>query len=153
MTDIQNNTTNPLNLVKLCVGVSAIEELQALIDYRLEQRQLNGKPIEQFHTTRMTPKRADELLQGGSLYWVIKGKVQVRQVLLDIRPFVDGEGIKRCDLVLEPRLIETEFQPRRAFQGWRYLKAADCPPDMGKGSGKDTLPNFLKSELDELGLL
>lgn len=152
MTQI-NPKTKPLNLVKLCVGVSAVEELQAAVDYRLEQRQLNGKPIEQIHTTRMTPKRADELLQGGSLYWVIKGRIQIRQVLLDIRPFVDGEGIKRCDLVLEPRLIETEFQPRRAFQGWRYLKAEDCPPDMGKGSAKDTLPNFLKSELSELGLL
>lgn len=152
MTQI-NPKTKPLNLVKLCVGVSAVEELQAAVDYRLEQRQLNGKPIEQIHTTRMTPKRADELLQGGSLYWVIKGKIQIRQVLLDIRPFVDGEGIKRCDLVLEPRLIETEFQPRRAFQGWRYLKAEDCPPDMGKGSTKGTLPNFLKSELSELGLL
>lgn len=142
-----------LNLVKLCVGVSAIEELQVWIDYRLEQRKLNGKPIEQIHTTRMMPKRKDELLQGGSLYWVIKGKIQIRQVLLDIRPFVDEEGIKRCDLVLEPRLIETDYQSRRAFQGWRYLKAEDCPPDLGKGSDSETLPNYLKSELSELGLL
>lgn len=142
-----------LNLIKLCVGVSAIEELQAWVDYRLEQRKLNGKPIEQIHTTRMTPKRKDELLQGGSLFWVIKGQVQVRQLLLDIRPFVDDEGIKRCDLILEPRLIETEFQPRRAFQGWRYLKTEDCPPDLGKGSGGKTLPNSLKVELSELGLL
>lgn len=148
-----NATTKPLNLVKLCVGISAVEELQAAIDFKLDQRQSSGRPIEQIHTTRMTPKRSDELLSGGSLYWVIKGKIQVRQVLLDIRPFVDGQGIKRCDLVLEPRLIETQFQPRRAFQGWRYLKLEDCPPDMGKGTDENTLPNFIKSELDELGLL
>lgn len=147
------NHVKPLNLVKLCVGISAVEELQAHIDFRLEQRQLNGKAIEQIHTTRMTPKRKDELLQGGSLYWVIKGKVQVRQVLLDIRPFVDDEGIKRCDLVLEPRLIETQIQLRRAFQGWRYLKAEDTPADLGAGRAGESLPNALKSELSELGLL
>lgn len=142
-----------LNLVKLCVGVAAIEELQAWVDYRLEQRKLNGKPIEQIHTTRMQPKRKDELLQGGSLFWVIKGNVQVRQILLDIRPFVDSEGIKRCDLVLEPRLIETQWQPRRAFQGWRYLTGEDCPSDLGKGDSDENLPNHLKSELSNLGLL
>lgn len=141
-----------LNLIKLCVGVSAIEELQAWIDYRLSQRQKNGKPQEQIHTTRMMPTKKDELLAGGSLYWVIKGNVQVRQHLLDIRPFVDDGGIKRCDLVMEPRLIPTEWQPRRAFQGWRYLKAEDAPKDLKVGSG-DMLPPELKSELSELGLL
>lgn len=142
-----------MNLVKLCVGVSAIEELQAWIDYRLSQRTLNGKPEEQIHTTRMMPKRRDEILAGGSLYWVIKGNVQVRQHLLDIRPFVDNEGIKRCDLVFEPRLIPTEWQPRRAFQGWRYLKAEDAPKDLKTGPGQTSLPPDLKLELSELGLL
>lgn len=141
-----------LNLIKLCVGVIAVEELQAWIDYRLSQRQKNGKPEEQIHTTRMMPTKKDELLAGGSLYWVIKGNVQVRQHLLDIRPFVDAEGIKRCDLVMEPRLIATEWQPRRAFQGWRYLKAEDAPIDMKLGAG-DALPADLKLELSQLGLL
>lgn len=142
-----------LNLLKLCVGVSAVEELQAWIDYRLSQRKRNGKPEEQIHTTRMIPKRRNELLDGGSLYWVIKGNVQVRQHLLEIRPFVDNEGIKRCDLVLEPRLILTQWQPRRAFQGWRYLKAEDAPGDLNSGSGEANLPQSLKLELAELGLL
>jgi len=142
-----------LNLVKLCVGVSAIEELQAWIDYRLEQRQKNGKPREQIHTTRMMPKRTEELLNGGSLYWVIKGNVQIRQHLLDIRQFTDNEGIKRCDLVLEPRLIHTEWQPRRPFQGWRYLKAEDAPKDLKSGSGDEVLPPEMRLELSELGLL
>jgi len=142
-----------LNLVKLCVGVSAIEELQAWIDYRLEQRSLNGKPIEQKHTTRMIPKRADELLAGGSLYWVIKGNIQVRQHLLEIRPFTDKEGVRRCDLVMEPRLIATQWQPRRAFQGWRYLAGEDAPADLGEDASRKALPQDLRSELSELGLL
>ncbi len=142
-----------LNLLKLCVGVSAVEELQAWIDYRLEQRRQNGKPAEQIHTTRMIPKRTDELLADGSLYWVIKGNIQVRQHLMDIRPFTDNEGIKRCDLVLEPRLILTQWQPRRAFQGWRYLKPEDAPVDLGTGSGVEDMPPDLRLELAELGLL
>lgn len=101
----------------------------------------------------MIPKRTDELLAGGSLYWVIKGNIQVRQHLIDIRPFTDKEGIKRCDLVLEPRLILTQWQPRRAFQGWRYLKPDDAPADLGTGSGIADMPPDLRLELAELGLL
>lgn len=142
-----------LHLLKLCVGVSAIEELQAWIDYRLEQRRANGDDVVQKHTTRMIPKRADELLAGGSLYWVIKGNIQVRQHLVDIRPFTDNEGIRRCDLILEPRLIPVRWQPRRAFQGWRYLKPEDAPADLPAGSGEAGLPADLRLELSELGLL
>lgn len=142
-----------LHLVKLCVGVSAIEELQAWIDYRLEQKRLRGQPAEQTHTTRMIPKRADELLDGGSLYWVIKGNIQLRQRLVDIRPFTDGEGIRRCDLVLDPLLIPTRWQPRRAFQGWRYLQAKDAPRDLSAAERDAALPPQLRRELAELGLL
>ena len=143
-----------LNLVKLCVGISAIEELQASVDYRLEERRRLGKPIEQIHTTRMVPRRRDELLAGGSLYWVIKGNIQLRQILLDIRPFTDDEGINRCDLVMEPRLIATNWHPRRAFQGWRYLAGDDAPDDLSNDqTGSGQLPGYLKSELSNLGLL
>lgn len=143
-----------LNLLKLCVGVSAVEELQAWIDYRIDEKRKRGVEAIQAHTTRMIPKRAEELLDGGSLYWVIKGNIQVRQMLVDIRPFTDQQGIKRCDLVLEPRLIMTEWQPRRAFQGWRYLKQDDAPADMGTGgAGIKALPPQLRLELSELGLL
>ena len=116
-----------LNLVKLCVGCSAIEELAAWIDFKLDERRRAGLPAEQFHTTRMVPKRVEELLDGGSLYWVIKGNVQCRQRLTDIRTFTDDEGTSRCHLVLDPRIIPTEWQPRRAFQGWRYLTSEDAP--------------------------
>ena len=143
-----------LNLLKLCVGVSAVEELQAWIDYRTDEKRRQGVEATHTQTTRMIPKRMDELLDGGSLYWVIKGNVQVRQHLLDIRPFVDPNGIRRCDLVLEPRLILTEWQPRRAFQGWRYLKPEDAPKDIGdSGSGVHALPPELRVELSNLGLL
>jgi hypothetical protein len=133
-----------LHLVKLCVGVSTLEELADWVG------SLAG---EQVHTTRMIPRRAGELLDGGSLYWVIRGNIQVRQRLLDIRPFIDGEGIERCHLVLDRELAPTFWQPRRAFQGWRYLLPAEAPGDLSSGSGVASLPPQLRLELAQLGLL
>jgi hypothetical protein len=144
----------PLHLIKLCVGCDSVEDLEEWIAFRLDERRRAGEPAEQFHTTRMVPTRTAELLDGGSLYWVIKAQVQCRQRLLDIRPFVDHEGIGRCHLVLEPKVIRTEWQPRRAFQGWRYLKEADAPRDLGSSSAAQmALPPQLRQELAELGLL
>ena len=91
-----------LNLIKLCVGCDSVEDLEEWIAFRLDQRRRAGEPVEHFHTTRMVPTRAAELVDGGSLYWVIKGSVQCRQRLLEVRPFVDSEGISRCHLMLEP---------------------------------------------------
>ena len=143
-----------LNLVKLCVGVDAVEELQAHVDSSLEQKRDRGEEVIQFHTTRMVPKRADELIDGGSLYWVIKGNIQVRQHIEEIRPFTDVAGISRCRIVLEPRLVMTEWQPRRAFQGWRYLTSKDAPRDLSRGrGGLMALPPELRRELADLGLL
>lgn len=143
-----------LNLVKLCVGVDTIEDLEGWIVFRLEERRRNGEPVEHFHTTRMIPKRVDELLDGGSLYWVIRGNVQVRQRLLEIRPFCDDEGIKRCRLILEPVLVPTQWQPKRPFQGWRYLLPKDAPADIAAGDdGFAELPAEFRRELAELGLL
>jgi hypothetical protein len=144
----------PLHLIKLCVGADSIEDLEEWIEFRLRERRLAGEPVEHFHTTRMVPKRADELAGGGSLYWVIKGKVQCRQRLLEIRPFTDGEGISRCHLVLEPKVIATDWQPRRAFQGWRYLKPEEAPMDLSsRPDGWQALPPELRGELADLGLL
>lgn len=143
-----------LNLVKLCVGVDTVEELEGWIVYRLEERRRNGDPVEHYHTTRMIPKRVEELLDGGSLYWVIRGNIQVRQRLIEVRPFRDGEGIRRCRLVLEPKLVLTAWQPRRPFQGWRYLEAKDAPADIAGGEdGFADLPAAFRRELAELGLL
>jgi hypothetical protein len=102
----------------------------------------------------MVPTRIAELVAGGSLYWVIKGSVQCRQRLLDIRPFVDGEGISRCHLVLQPEVVRTAWQPRRPFQGWRYLKEEDAPVDLSRGRSEELeMPPKLRRELADLGLL
>jgi hypothetical protein len=143
-----------LHLIKLCVGCDAIEDLEEWIRYRLKEARRAGKKPEHAHITRMIPKRAEQLLDGGSLYWVIRGNVQVRQRLLGVVPFRDGEGIQRCRLVLEPKTIATEWQPRRAFQGWRYLKTEEAPRDLGNArAGLRQLPPALRRDLADLGLL
>ncbi len=144
----------PLHLLKLCVGCDSVEDLEEWIAFRLEERRRAGEPVEQYHTTRMVPTRQAELVDGGSLYWVIKGSVQCRQRLTAIRPFVDGEGISRCHLILDPVVVRTNWQPRRPFQGWRYLKPEEAPADIGS-SQSDLLemPPKLRRELAELGLL
>ena len=103
---------------------------------RLAEMARNGETPEQRHTTRMVPKRVDELLDGGSLYWVIKGQIAVRQALLAVRPFTDHDGIGRCHLVLDPVMVPLDPRPHRPFQGWRYLRPDDAPPDFGIGAGR-----------------
>ena len=142
-----------LNLLKLCVGATSIEDQQSWIERTLAKKRAHGLAEEHIHTTRMVPKLIDELLDGGSLYWVIKGNIQVRERLIDIRPFTDKEGIRRCDLVMDGKLVPTQWQPRRAFQGWRYLKVEDAPADLAGDGGIASLPPGLRSELADLGLL
>src|SRR6185312_10940948 len=110
-----------LHLIKLCVGCDSVRDLEDWIrQKRKEKRKRSGK-AEHIHTTRMVPKRAAELTDGGSLYWVIRGQIACRERILDIRPFVDKDGIGRCRVVLDGKLILVEPRPRSAFQGWRYL--------------------------------
>lgn len=144
----------PLHLIKLCVGVESVQDLADWQAGRLKQlKKAGAKPLLS-HVTRMTPKRRDEILDGGSLYWVIKGQVSARQKLLDIRPFTDADGIGRCDLVLAPDVVPVLPQPRKAFQGWRYFDAKDAPPDIGgRGAGIADMPEDLRRELASLGLL
>ena len=156
----------PLHLIKLCVGVESVAELQywqqkRIRDYergaarRGPQRGHAGAspqaPRPPWHATRMTPQRRGELLNGGSLYWVIQGWVSVRQRLCDIRPFVDKDGIGRCHLVLGRTLVPVLPVPRRPFQGWRYLAAADAPPDCAAGDVAD-VSTPMGEELSRLGL-
>ena len=144
----------PLHLIKLCVGCDSIEDLDDWIALRLREARKAGKKPQHAHVTRMIPKRADDLLDGGSLYWVIRGSVQVRQRLLGVDPFRDKEGIQRCRLVLDPTTAATEWQPRRAFQGWRYLKPEEAPRDLGDArAGLRQLPPGLRRDLADLGLL
>ncbi|MFT4162205.1 DUF1489 family protein [Shinella zoogloeoides] len=143
-----------LHLIKLCVGADSIEDLREWVSERSLIAMAAGMEPHSSHITRMIPKRDRELLDGGSLYWVIKGQVQARQQLLDIKTFTDSNGISRCELVLGPEVIETALQPRRAFQGWRYLTEEDAPRDLtNMGEGTADLPMELRRELAELGLL
>jgi hypothetical protein len=143
-----------LHLVKLCVGADSIEDLREWVAERSFNAIAAGLEPHSIHTTRMVPKRVEELLEDGSLYWVIKGQVSARQKLLGLRTVTGGDGIQRCELVLGPEVIETAPQPKRPFQGWRYLSGDDAPPDLGKlGEDVAKLPEDLRRELAELGLL
>ena len=102
----------------------------------------------------MVPKRAAELVDGGSLYWVIRGEIMCRQRVRAIRPFVDKDGIGRCGVVLEPKVVLVEPRPHPAFQGWRYLASKDAPRDLDKAvKGAAAMPETLRRELRELGLM
>ncbi|AWM24645.1 hypothetical protein N181_06490 [Sinorhizobium fredii USDA 205] len=143
-----------LHLIKLCVGADSVEDLREWVSRKALAAIAAGLEPHSFHTTRMVPKRTDDLLGGGSLYWVIKGYVQARQPLIGIETFTDGEGIGRCNLILGPQVVETELQPRRAFQGWRYLEAKEAPRDLASlSSDGGEMPLELRRELAELGLL
>jgi hypothetical protein len=142
-----------LHLIKLCVGVDTLEELAKWQKHRLaELRKKKAKP-ELIHVTRHTPKRAEELLDGGSLYWVIKGQIAARQQFIDIREVRSKDGPPRCGLVYDPKLVPTLRRAHRPFQGWRYLNAADAPQDAREAKGGKGLPEALRAELAELGLL
>ncbi|RZJ27912.1 MAG: DUF1489 family protein [Brevundimonas sp.] len=129
----------PIHMIKLCVGVSEVEWL--------ETRAAGGQPL--IVHTRMTPKRAAEMEDGGSLYWVIKGAVLCRQPILDVSTLGEG-GQSRCEITLEPRVIRTAPLARRPFQGWRYLEPKDAPADL-TAMGATDLPDDLARELRELG--
>jgi hypothetical protein len=102
----------------------------------------------------MVPKRADEIVGGGSLYWVIRGQIMCRERILDIRPFVDKAGIGRCHIVLDCKPVLVEPRPYRAFQGWRYLAPADAPRDLDRAApGAKDMPEAMRRELRDMGLL
>jgi hypothetical protein len=132
--------------VKLSVGSDSVEDHA---DWQAAH--FGGRnPV---HVTRMWPKREAEILGGGSLYWVIKGLVLCRQRIVGLEERRGGDGILRCALVLEPEIVRTEAQPKRAFQGWRYLDPKDAPRDLRKGrQPEEPLPQGLVSALAEIGL-
>lgn len=136
-----------LHLLKLCVGVDSIADLEAW-----HAKRWRKPPRHHVHVTRMVPRRIDELIDGGSLYWVIKGQIAARQALIDLRA-VTKNGTPHCGIVYEPTLIATARRSHRPFQGWRYLNATDAPPDARQLKGGKGLPETLKAELAELGLL
>ncbi|HWC63127.1 MAG TPA: DUF1489 domain-containing protein [Rhizomicrobium sp.] len=141
-----------LHLIKLCVGVASLEELAQWQKKRLAEKKRKGQKPELIHVTRQTPKRGEELLDGGSLYWVIKGQVAARQKLIALRPLV-RDGIPHCGLVYDKKLVPVMRRPRAAFQGWRYLDPKEAPADVASVKGAKGLPAALQQELAALGLL
>ncbi len=140
-----------LHIIKLSVGVEDIDHLARLQKGRLE----NSADLR--HVTRNTPRRAAEILAGGSIYWVIKGFIRARQLIIDIRPVERDDGRAACALVLEPDLVRTELRNFRPFQGWRYLEEESAPPDAPSGYQGEEAPGEatgeMMQELKKLGLL
>lgn len=139
----------PLHLVKLCVGAETVEDL---LDWQAQRlAEAPGRPLA--HVTRMWPKREAELLDGGSLYWVFKGLILARQPLLGLERREGADGVRRCALLLDPEVVRTEAQPRRPFQGWRYLRPEDAPRDLAPGAAPLDLPPALRAGLELAGVL
>lgn len=141
-----------LHLIKLCVGVHSVGEL---VGYMAQRGRAGGRRgARHAHVTRMAPKRAGELLAGGSLYWVISGQVAARQSLLAIEPFTDADGVGRCKLWMDCEVVKVLPRRFRAFQGWRYLAGEDAPTDLNASDlGLGAMPDALRAELGALGLL
>jgi hypothetical protein len=144
----------PLHLIKLAVGCESVKDLTGRTADRMKIAKQQGLPRQHIHVTRMVPKRDAELLDGGSIYWVIRGEIAAREKLIAIEPFRDRDGIGRCRLVMQPKVFAVAPRPMRAFQGWRYLTAADAPPDLGKAAASiAAMPEPMRRELRDLGLL
>ncbi|MDX2306772.1 MAG: DUF1489 domain-containing protein [Hyphomicrobium sp.] len=144
-----------LHLIKLCVGAASIDDLAT---WQAGNRQFHkkvGGATAVFHTTFQTPKRVEELLDGGSLYWVIKGVIQCRQRLVGFDDGQKEDGSACCLILLDPSIVPVRPAPRRAFQGWRYLAGDDAPRDLPQGAadGLGELPAKLRRELAELCLI
>lgn len=139
-----------VHLVKLCVGIESVEHLEA---HRARMRR-EGDDTPPRHVTRMWPKRSAELLAGGSLYWVIRGAILCRQRILRLEEVTGQDGIRRCGIVLDPKIHRTRALQRRPFQGWRYLAPEDAPPDLPENRDRDDpIPERLNRALAEIGVL
>jgi hypothetical protein len=141
---------NFVHLIKLSVGTESIEQLIAWQAHRAEQ----ARDGLYYHVTRMWPKREDEIVNGGSIYWVIKGEISARQKIIRLDEKTGADGIRRCGIVLEPEVIPTVAALKRPFQGWRYLAPADAPADLPKGRAQEqALPLELNRALADIGVL
>lgn len=143
----------PLHLLKLSVGAQNIGDLESFVEARVAAQRQRGEPAISWHVTRVVPRRSVELLDGGSIYWVIKGRIAARQSLVAIKPFIDSDGIGRCRLELAAEVVAVAPRPCRAFQGWRYLADKERPPDLATDDHGAQMPEELRQALGELGLL
>lgn len=137
-----------VHLMKLAVGARDIAHLREFQASRAEAR----PPLR--HQTRNTPRRADEIIDGGSLYWVVAGTLLVRQRVLDIIEDRWDDATRCAGLMLEPTLVQVEGRPVKAFQGWRYLEADDAPPDVtARDLDPLSMPPALRNQLRTLCLI
>jgi hypothetical protein len=145
----------PLHLIKLAVGCESIKELKGWVAERMIAAKKKGLPQRHVHITRMVPKKVEDILAGGSLYWVIRGEIAAREKIVAIEPFRDGDGIGRCRLMMQPKVIAVSPRPMRPFQGWRYLTEDAAPPDLDKATAGSVaaMPEPMRRELRDLGLL
>ena len=142
-----------VHLIKLAVGVDSVTHLGEIQARRLAEARRRGSSPVLRHFTRHAPKREAELVEGGSMYWVIKGLIQVRQAILGVERAVNSRGEPCCALILSPDLVRTRPRPHRPFQGWRYLRPEDAPPDFGPAEAGGDIPDKMAVELKDLGLL
>ena len=142
---------NPLiHMQKLSVGTDSIASLAQWQAGLARRRGAEGLDPFADHITRMSPKRKEELLQGGSIYWVIKGIIQCRNKIVDLQTTHTNDGRKACRIVLGPELVPVVPTPKRPFQGWRYLQPQDAPADLSNSGGAQ-LPASLRTKLVNLG--
>ena len=143
-----------VHLVKMAVGIESVDHLTEVQADRLRRAlEANADGCLQ-HLTRNTPRRAEEVLDGGSIYWIVKGYIRVRQRITGFGEAVGRSGRPRCALILDPSLVRTELVPHKPMQGWRYMEDAAAPEDLTETSAVETaLPDDLAAELRALGLL
>jgi hypothetical protein len=141
-----------VHLIKLSVGSETVSGLAKWQATRLKDKKQRGQKPELMHITRNMPRRAEEVLNGGSIYWVIRGFICARQKIIELRPLL-RDDTPHCGIVLDKELVRVQLRPRRAFQGWRYFEAKDAPPDIIKGKSGEDMPDDMRRELTELGLL
>ncbi|MDH3239870.1 MAG: DUF1489 domain-containing protein [Alphaproteobacteria bacterium] len=146
-----------LHLLKMAVGIESVAHLARVQKARRDERRAKGERPINWHFTRNFPRRAPELLDGGSMYWIIRGEIVARQRIVALEERRRGEGRKRCAIGLAAKIVRTQPIGHRALQGWRYLAPGDAPPDLGAAprlpKGAERLPEGMARELRELGLL
>ncbi|WP_207633075.1 DUF1489 family protein [Devosia aurantiaca] len=140
-----------IHMVKLCVGVASVEELESYRDERAHWWDADYGEDVHVHRTRMMPKRREEMEGAASIYWVMSGQIVCRQPILRLTKFTDAEGKDYCDIVMSRDMIRTVPYPKRPFQGWRYLRAEDAPPDVGANENGNSME--IAAELERMGLL
>jgi hypothetical protein len=151
--DRKNMTATKTHLIKLNVGAESVDDVYRWQDDIRAAAKRDNVPFKHRHVTRMWPKRAELLLNGGSLYWVIKGFVQAHQRIIALDEVIGEDGIRRCGIVLNPEIHLTTVVKKRPFQGWRYLSPEDAPPDLHKASRPtQSVPTHLAAALADIGV-